>query len=206
MQIQMVVCDSLLDSRNSLKRCNLGDKKLECAAILVGYGAMARILEMRTDLESLNGAYDEKNGLGREVSGEQTQQILVRNIVPEYLELWGFPGDSVVKNPACQCRRYKRCGFDPWVGKIPWRGGMATDSSTLAWRVPWMEKPGGLQPTGSQKSRTQHNNYGLELLIPKVLISPYPALCFFTPSKPRMENLQPGGELQPPVVTSFFRE
>ena len=22
---------------------------------------------------------------------------------------------------ACQCRRHKRCGFDPWVGKIPWR-------------------------------------------------------------------------------------
>ena len=20
-----------------------------------------------------------------------------------------------------QCRRYRRCGFDPWVGKTPWR-------------------------------------------------------------------------------------
>jgi len=27
-------------------------------------------------------------------------------------------------------------GFDPWVGKIPWRGGMATHSSILAWRIP----------------------------------------------------------------------
>ena len=25
------------------------------------------------------------------------------------------------KEPACQCRRYKRCAFDPWVRKIPWR-------------------------------------------------------------------------------------
>ena len=25
------------------------------------------------------------------------------------------------KEPACQRRRYKRCGFGPWVGKIPWR-------------------------------------------------------------------------------------
>ena len=25
------------------------------------------------------------------------------------------------KESACQCRRWKRCGFDPWVGKIPWR-------------------------------------------------------------------------------------
>ena len=24
------------------------------------------------------------------------------------------------KESACQCRRYKRCRFDPWVGKIPW--------------------------------------------------------------------------------------
>ena len=25
------------------------------------------------------------------------------------------------KESACQCRRCKRCGFNPWVGKIPWR-------------------------------------------------------------------------------------
>jgi len=25
------------------------------------------------------------------------------------------------KESTCQCRRYRRCGFDPWVGKIPWR-------------------------------------------------------------------------------------
>ena len=24
------------------------------------------------------------------------------------------------KECACQCRRHKRCGFNPWVGKIPW--------------------------------------------------------------------------------------
>ena len=33
----------------------------------------------------------------------------------------GFPGGSVVKESACQCRRRKRRGFDPWLGKIPWR-------------------------------------------------------------------------------------
>ena len=27
---------------------------------------------------------------------------------------------------------------------------MATHSSLLAWRIPWTEEPGGLQPTGSQ--------------------------------------------------------
>jgi len=28
---------------------------------------------------------------------------------------------------------------------------MATHSSILAWRIPWMEEPGGLQSMGSQK-------------------------------------------------------
>ena len=25
------------------------------------------------------------------------------------------------KEPACQCRRHKRCRLDPWIRKIPWR-------------------------------------------------------------------------------------
>ena len=32
----------------------------------------------------------------------------------------GFTGGTS-KGPACQGRRCKRCGFDPWVRKIPWR-------------------------------------------------------------------------------------
>ena len=33
----------------------------------------------------------------------------------------GFPGGSVVKKSACQCRRCRRHVFNPWVRKIPWR-------------------------------------------------------------------------------------
>ena len=29
--------------------------------------------------------------------------------------------------------------------------GMATHSSNLAWRIPWTEEPGGLQPVGLQR-------------------------------------------------------
>ena len=32
-----------------------------------------------------------------------------------------FPGDANCKESACQCRKGKRSGFDPWVGKILWR-------------------------------------------------------------------------------------
>ena len=33
--------------------------------------------------------------------------------------IYGFPGGSSGKEPACQCRRHKRLEFDPWIGKIP---------------------------------------------------------------------------------------
>ena len=33
----------------------------------------------------------------------------------------GFRGGTSGGEPACQCRRHKRCGFNSWVGKIPWR-------------------------------------------------------------------------------------
>ena len=33
----------------------------------------------------------------------------------------GIPGAASGKELVCQCRRCKRWGFNPWVGKIPWR-------------------------------------------------------------------------------------
>ena len=55
------------------------------------------------------------------------------------------------KGPACQCRRRRRLGFDPWVGKIPLEEETATHSSILAWRILWTEEPGGLQSMWSQR-------------------------------------------------------
>ena len=50
---------------------------------------------------------------------------------------------------------------ETWVrsldGEDPLEKEMATYSSILAWEVPWMEEPGGLKSTGSQKSQTQLN-------------------------------------------------
>jgi len=42
-----------------------------------------------------------------------------------------------------------------WVRPLGWEDPlekeMATHSSILAWRIPWMEESGGLQSTGSQR-------------------------------------------------------
>ena len=34
----------------------------------------------------------------------------------------GFPGGASGKEPSCQRKRHKGRVFNPWVGKIPWRG------------------------------------------------------------------------------------
>ena len=36
---------------------------------------------------------------------------------------------------------------------------MAPHSSTLAWKIPWMEEPGGLQTVGSLKSQTRLSDF-----------------------------------------------
>ena len=48
---------------------------------------------------------------------------------------------------------------ETWVRSLGWEDpleeGMATHSNILAWRIPWTEKPGGLQAMGSR--RVRHN-------------------------------------------------
>ena len=46
---------------------------------------------------------------------------------------------------------------ETWVRSLgqeePLEKEMATHSSTLAWKIPWTEEPGGLQSMGSQRVR-----------------------------------------------------
>ena len=55
----------------------------------------------------------------------------------------GFPDGSMVKNPpAMQEPQETQVQF---LGQEdPLEEGIATPSSILAWRIPWMEEPGGL--------------------------------------------------------------
>ena len=61
----------------------------------------------------------------------------------------GRPGGASGKEPAWQCRRHKRRGFDPWVGKIPWRRKRQPIPVFLPGEFLWTDEPGGLQSIGS---------------------------------------------------------
>ena len=62
----------------------------------------------------------------------------------------GFPGGSAVKNlPAMQEKsetQVQSLGQEDPLEK-------AVHSSILAWKIPWVEEPGGLQSTESQRVR-----------------------------------------------------
>ena len=67
----------------------------------------------------------------------------------------GFPGGSVVKEYALSVQEWKGM----WILSLGWEDPlekeMATCSSIVAWKIPWTEKPGGLQSMGSP--RVGHN-------------------------------------------------
>ena len=48
---------------------------------------------------------------------------------------------------------------ETWIPSLGWEDplekGVVTPSSSLAWRIPWSEEPGGLQFMGSQ--RVEHD-------------------------------------------------
>ena len=48
----------------------------------------------------------------------------------------------------CQKKRYKKFSKKRPLLGLPSEKAMATHSSTLAWKIPWVEEPGGLQSVG----------------------------------------------------------
>ena len=69
-----------------------------------------------------------------------------------YVETWGFPSGTVVKNLlAMQATRQTlvvSMGLEDALEEE-----IATHSNILAWRIPWIEEPGGLHSMGSQRVR-----------------------------------------------------
>ena len=58
------------------------------------------------------------------------------------------------KESACQCRRYKRCKFNPWVGKIPWSRNKQLTSVFLPGNFHGQRSSLDHSPWGHKKSDT----------------------------------------------------
>ena len=77
----------------------------------------------------------------------------------------GFPGG--LAGVYLQCRRCKRCRFDPWVGKIPWRRawqptpvilpGESHGQGSLTGYSPWSCKESNITEVTEHPCKSQKN-------------------------------------------------
>ena len=71
----------------------------------------------------------------------------------------GFPGGASGKEPICQCRRLKRCGFHAWVRKIPKsERGLGNPLQYSCLENPMNGDPGSLWFIGSQRVGHDRSN------------------------------------------------
>ena len=86
------------------------------------------------------------NAIFREINKKTTQGDTLKNTTDK--SKWGLPWWLSGKESVCQCRR---CGFDPWVGKIPWKrkwqpapvfllAGISYEQRSLVSYNPWGHK------------------------------------------------------------------
>ena len=99
------------------------------------------------------------------------QEILARFLGQEDPLEMGWAAHSSILGLLWWLRWWRIClpcgrpGFDPWVGKIPWRREWLPTPVFLPGESPWTEEPGGLQFVGSHRVRhdwsTKHSTLPL---------------------------------------------
>ena len=85
-----------------------------------------------------------------------------------HLSTSGFPGGASGKESACQCKRRKRLGFDPCIGKILWSEKWQATLVFLPGKFHVQRSLLGYSPWGCKESdRTEHmtlNIQGMHLI------------------------------------------
>ena len=81
------------------------------------------------------------------------QALVTLELVWDGVAQWkGFPSSASSKEFACQCRRRKRCRFDPWVGKSPWRRKWHSIPKVLLGKSHGQRSLAGYSPWGCKES------------------------------------------------------
>ena len=82
------------------------------------------------------------------------KSVAIRIINLLFVLIHRFPGGTSGKEPTCQCRRYERLGFDPWIRKIPWRRKWQPTPVFLPGESHGWRALVGYSPWGRKKSDT----------------------------------------------------
>ena len=74
-----------------------------------------------------------------------------------------FPGGSDIKQSTCHYRRYRRCLFNPWVRKIPWRRKWQPTPVLLPGKFHGQRSLVGYSPWNRKESDTTERLHSLKL-------------------------------------------
>ena len=162
----------------SLPLCSWGSTTTDC--VVLQYYFLEKIY-IKLDLYNLNSCFSRVNCIWMFI---RCQALCFLCIF--LFSIYSSLRDSLV------AQRLKRLPamWETWVRSLGWEDPlekeMASHSSILAWRIPWMEEPGGLQSTGSK--RVGHDwatslTLGIVNLIYSILLMKKPRLkkyCLFS--------------------------
>jgi len=106
---------------------------------------LCHLLNSESHVNSLNFIF-------QSVQWESQYRLIAGNLLGYKNEIWAYQVAQWAKNSFAM-----REMQEAWVQSLgqenPLKEEMATQSSVLAWRTPWTEEPGRLQPIGLQRVR-----------------------------------------------------
>ena len=123
----------------------------------VGCHFILQCVEVKSDSEVAQSCPTLRGPLDCSLPGFSVHGIFQAKVLEWFAIVFSTPETNttlLIKEPACQCRRRKRQGFDPWVGKIP---------QTRAWQplqYSCLENPvdrGAWQATVRRVIESRHN-------------------------------------------------
>ena len=89
--------------------------------------------------------------------------MLSKSVIQFSVDGWGcvpsllFPWGQTMTSLVAQTVKHLPTMWDTWIQSLGWEDLLEKEreihSSILAWKIPWMEEPGGLQSKGSQRVR-----------------------------------------------------
>ena len=102
----------------------------------------------------------------------------------------GFPGGTSGKEPTCQCRRWKKHGFNPWVGETPRRRRWQLIPVFLPGESQGQRSLAGYSPRGHiELDTTEATKHSTHIMKKGVNIVIYQEVCRHLTS--RVHNLPP---------------
>ena len=85
-----------------------------------------------------------------------------------------LPDSTVSKEPACQCRRHKRCGFNPCIRKIPWSRKWQPTPVFLPGKSHGQTSLEGYSPWGRKESNMTEHAHTHTFLMPIIIWWDFP--------------------------------